>query len=502
MSVEPLIFEKGAPGRRAATLPALDVPAEPLENLVPPHLLRQEPAPLPEVSEIEIVRHYTHLSQRNFGVDTGFYPLGSCTMKYNPKLNEDMAALPGFAALHPLQPESTVQGAIQLQYELEQYLAEIAGMARVTLQPSAGAHGELTGLMLIKAYHEHRGEGHRNLVLIPDNAHGTNPASATLAGYRAVEIKTDPATGGLDMDRLRSLLESQGKQVAAIMLTNPNTLGIFDRNAVEIARLVHEAGGQLYYDGANANAVLGITRPGDMGFDVVHFNLHKTCSTPHGGGGPGAGPIGVKEHLVPFLPGPLPAKDEQGNYYWADPGPLSIGKVRANTGNFGVLVRAYAYIRTYGPDGLLRVAQSAILNANYLRHELASDYEIAFPQVRLCQHEFVATAQRQKQESGVTANDIAKRLLDFGMYAPTIYFPLIVHEALMIEPTETETRETLDYFVKVMRQIAHEARTNPEIVKTAPHTTPVGRLDQALAARRPNLRWRPGQERTHGLGQP
>src|SRR5579875_3494348 len=439
MSSEKLIFEKGAPGRRAATLTAMDVPTIPLESAIPPELLRQDAAPLPEVSEIEIVRHYTHLSQRNFGVDTGFYPLGSCTMKYNPKLNEDMAALPGFAALHPLQPESTVQGAIQLQYELEQYLAEIAGMARVTLQPSAGAHGELTGLMLIKAYHEHRGEGHRNLVLIPDNAHGTNPASATLAGYRAVEIKTDPATGGLDMDRLRSLLDSQGKQVAAIMLTNPNTLGIFDRNAVEIARLVHEAGGQLYYDGANANAVLGITRPGDMGFDVVHFNLHKTCSTPHGGGGPGAGPIGVKEHLVPFLPGPLPAKNESG-YYWEDAGPRSIGKVRANKGNFGVLVRAYTYIRTYGPDGLLHVSQSAILNANYLQHQLAADYANAFPQ--LCQHEFVATARRQKEESGVTALDIATRILDFGMYAPTIYFPLIVHEALMIEPTETETRET------------------------------------------------------------
>ncbi len=494
MSVEKLIFEKGAPGRRAATLPAMDVPVEPLESMIPPGLLREEPAPLPEVSEIEVVRHYTHLSQRNFGVDTGFYPLGSCTMKYNPKLNEDMAALPGFAHIHPLQPDSTVQGAIQLCYELERYLAEIAGMARVTLQPSAGAHGELTGLMLIKAYHRSRGEGQRNLVLIPDNAHGTNPASATLADYKAVVVRTDPRTGGVDMDNLKTLLDAYGPNVAAIMLTNPNTLGIFDANAVEIARMIHEVGGQLYYDGANANAVLGITRPGDMGFDVVHFNLHKTCSTPHGGGGPGAGPIGVREHLVQFLPGPLPAKGENG-YYWQDPGPQSIGKVRANKGNFGVLVRAYTYIRTNGPDGLRRVAESAILNANYLKHELASDYEIAYPLI--CQHEFVATAQRQKNESGVTAEDIAKRLLDFGMYAPTIYFPLIVHEAMMIEPTETETRETLDYFVSVMRQIAQEARTNPELVKTAPHTTVVGRLDQALAARRPNLRWQPGQEVTH-----
>jgi glycine dehydrogenase subunit 2 len=494
MSVEKLIFEKGAAGRRAATLPALDVPAEPLEQLIPAHLLRQEPAPLPEVSEIEVVRHYTHLSQRNFGVDTGFYPLGSCTMKYNPKLNEDMAELPGFARIHPLQPDATVQGALQLVYELEQELAEIAGMARVTLQPSAGAHGELTGLMLIKAYHHSRGEEHRNLVLIPDNAHGTNPASATLADYKAVEVKTDSRTGGIEIDHLKTLLDSCGPNVAAIMMTNPNTLGLFDEKVVEIAELVHNAGGQLYYDGANANAVLGITRPGDMGFDVVHFNLHKTCSTPHGGGGPGAGPIGVKAHLVPFLPGPLPAKNEHG-YYWEDAGPQSIGKVRANKGNFGVLVRAYAYLRSNGPDGLRHVAESAILNANYLKHKLAADYEIAFPQI--CQHEFVATARRQKEEHGVTATDIAKRLLDFGMYAPTIYFPLIVHEAMMIEPTETETRETLDAFVSVMHQIAEEARTNPAIVQTAPHTTVIGRLDQALAARKPNLRWQPGQEVTH-----
>jgi glycine dehydrogenase subunit 2 len=494
MSVERLIFEKGAPGRRAATMTALDVPTESLESMMPEGMLRKEPAPLPEVSEIEIVRHFTHLSQRNFGVDTGFYPLGSCTMKYNPKLNEDMAVLPGFARIHPLQPDAAAQGTIQLFYELEQYLCEIAGMARVTLQPSAGAHGELTGLMLIKAYHESNGQGHRNLVLIPDNAHGTNPASATLADYKSVEVKTDPHTGGIDMEHLKVVLDSNAANIAAIMMTNPNTLGLFDSNVLDIATLVHDIGGQLYYDGANANAVLGITRPGDMGFDVVHFNLHKTCSTPHGGGGPGAGPIGVKEHLVPFLPGPLPARGDKG-YYWADAGPLSIGKVRANNGNFGVLVRAYTYIRTYGPDGLLHVAQSAILNANYLKHELESDYEIPYPLI--CQHEFVATAERQKDEYGVTALDIAKRILDFGMYAPTIYFPLIVHEALMIEPTETETRETLDYFASVMRQIAEEASTDPEIVKTAPHTTPVGRLDQALAARKPNLRWTPGQEETH-----
>jgi glycine dehydrogenase subunit 2 len=495
MSSERLIFEQGAPGRRAATMTSMDVPTEDLSSMIPADLLRQEAAPLPEVSEIEIVRHYTHLSQRNFGVDTGFYPLGSCTMKYNPKINEDMAALPGFAHIHPLQPESTVQGAIQLYYELERYLAEISGMARVTLQPSAGAHGELTGLMLIKAYHESNGQGHRHLVLIPDNAHGTNPASATLADYKAVEVRTDPLTGGIEMEHLKTLLAASAGQVAAIMMTNPNTLGLFDGNILEIARLVHAAGGQLYYDGANANAVLGITRPGDMGFDVVHLNLHKTCSTPHGGGGPGAGPIGVKEHLIPFLPGPLPAQNAQGEYYWQEQGEQSIGKVRANMGNFGVLVRAYTYIRTYGPEGLLHVSQSAILNANYLKHALASDYDIAYPLT--CQHEFIATAERQKRESNVTATDIAKRLLDFGMYAPTIYFPLIVHEAMMIEPTETETRETLDYFVSVMRQIAEEARTNPALVQTAPHTTPIRRLDQALAARKPNLRWVAGQETTH-----
>jgi glycine dehydrogenase subunit 2 len=494
MSVESLIFEKGAPGRRAASMPEMDVPFVALEDIIPANLLRQEPAPLPEVSEIEVVRHYTHLSQRNFGVDTGFYPLGSCTMKYNPKLNEDIAALPGFARIHPLQPASTVQGAIQVVYELEQYLAEISGMTRVTLQPSAGAHGELTGLMLIKAYHQSQGEGHRNLVIIPDNAHGTNPASSTLADYRVVEVKTETRTGGIDMEHLEAILESNASSIAAIMMTNPNTLGLFDANILEIAQRVHEIGGQLYYDGANANAVLGITRPGDMGFDVVHFNLHKTCSTPHGGGGPGAGPIGVKAHLEVFLPGPLPAKNEQG-YYWEEVGAQSIGKVRANTGNFGVLVRAYTYIRSNGPDGLRHVAESAILNANYLKYELASDYEIAYPIT--CQHEFVATAQRQKDESGVTALDIAKRLLDFGMYAPTVYFPLIVHEAMMIEPTETETRETLDYFVTIMRQIAEESRSNPEVVKTAPHTTVVGRLDQALAARKPNLRWRSGQEFSH-----
>jgi glycine dehydrogenase subunit 2 len=339
-----------------------------------------------------VVRHYTHLSSRNFGVDSGFYPLGSCTMKYNSKINEDMAALPGFARLHPLQDESMTQGAIQLLFELEGYLAEIAGMKRVTLQPAAGAHGEITGLMIIKAYHEQRGEGHRNVVLIPDGAHGTNPASATLANYTTVELKTDKR-GGVDLASLEEVLKAHKGQIAALMMTNPNTLGLFDENIVEIAKRVHDEGGQLYYDGANANAILGIARPGDMGFDVVHFNLHKTCSTPHGGGGPGAGPIGVAEHLVPFLPGPLPAYNERDGYSWRDAGPLSIGRVRAFHGNFLILVRAYTYIRTYGPDGLRHVSDSAVLNANYLMRALQDVYDLPFD--RTCMHEFVLSASRQ-----------------------------------------------------------------------------------------------------------
>jgi len=487
MSTEKLIFEKGAPGRRTDVLPAMDIPERPLADLVPTEFLRAEAAPLPEVSEIEVVRHYTHLSQRNFGVDTGFYPLGSCTMKYNPKVNEDMAALPGFARLHPLQDEATAQGAIRLLYELEGYLAEIAGMRRVTLQPAAGAHGEITGLMIIKAYHEARGEGHRNIVLIPDQAHGTNPASATLADYETVELRSD-ARGGVDPGHLDEVLAAHEGRIAALMMTNPNTLGLFDENVVAIARRVHAAGGQLYYDGANANAIMGITRPGDMGFDVVHFNLHKTCSTPHGGGGPGAGPIGVAEHLVPFLPGPLPAHDEGRGYHWEDAGPQSIGRVRASCGNFLVLVRAYTYIRSHGPDGLRGVSESAVLNANYVMRALQDLYELPFD--RACMHEFVVSANRQKR-LGVHALDIAKRLLDFGIHPPTTYFPLVVPEALMIEPTETETRETLDEFIAVMRQIAREAEEEPALILEAPHVTVVGRLDQTLAARKPDLRWRP-----------
>jgi glycine dehydrogenase subunit 2 len=489
MSTETLIFEKGAPGRRAASLPTLDVPVRSLDSLIPAEFLRAEPAPLPEVGEIEVVRHYTHLSQRNFGVDGGFYPLGSCTMKYNPKVNEDMAALPGFAQLHPLQDASLAQGAIQLIYELEQYLAEISGMQRVTLQPSAGAHGEITGLMLIKAYHEHRGEGHRHIVLIPDSAHGTNPASATLAGYTTVEIRTDKR-GGVDVAHLEALLAQHGGQIAALMMTNPNTLGLFDENILEIATRVHAAGGQLYYDGANANAIMGIARPGDTGFDVVHFNLHKTCSTPHGGGGPGAGPVGVAPHLVAFLPGPLPAHGPDG-YYWEDAGPSSIGRMRANWGNFLVLVRAYTYIRIHGPDGLLHVSKSAVLNANYLMRALQDVFKL--PYDRSCMHEFVVSANQLKRND-VHVIDIAKRLLDFGVHPPTIAFPLIVPQALLIEPTETETKETLDEFIALMRQVVREAEEQPELLLDAPHHTPVGRLNETLAARKPNLRWQPETE--------
>ena len=490
MSVQSLIFEQGAPGRSIPVLPALDVPEQPLDQLIPASYLRAEPASLPEVSEIEVVRHYTRLSQRNFGVDLGFYPLGSCTMKYNPKINEDMASLPGFARLHPLVDDSLAQGALRLLYELEQYIAEITGMTRVTLQPAAGAHGEITGLMIIKAYHESRGDSARNVVLIPDGAHGTNPASATLADYVTVELKSD-ARGGVDLSHLEETLKAHEGRVAALMMTNPNTLGLFDENVVEIARKVHAAGGQLYYDGANANAIMGITRPGDMGFDVVHLNLHKTMSTPHGGGGPGAGPIGVAAHLTPFLPGPLPARDEDGSYFWEDVGSQSIGRVRASCGNFLVLVRAYTYIRSNGPDGLRLVSDSAVLNANYMMRALEADYDLPFN--RACMHEFVLSADRQKK-LGVSALDIAKRILDFDMHPPTIYFPLIVHEAMMIEPTETETRETLDNFIALMRQIAQEARENPSVILEAPHSTPVGRLDQTQAARKPNLRWTPDRQ--------
>ncbi|ADU51302.1 glycine dehydrogenase (decarboxylating) beta subunit [Thermaerobacter marianensis DSM 12885] len=486
---EPLIFAYSRPGRGGVRWPAPDVPVRPVEERVPAELLRRDPPALPEVAEVDLVRHYTRLSQMNHAVDTGFYPLGSCTMKYNPKVNERVAALPGFADLHPYVPDELAQGALRLMYDLERALCEIGGMARATLQPAAGAHGELTGILLIRAYHRSRGQGHRYKVIVPDSAHGTNPATAAMAGYKVVEVPSD-ARGGVDLKALEAVLD---EDVAALMLTNPNTLGLFDENIHRIAEMVHAAGGLLYYDGANANAILGISRPGDMGFDVVHFNLHKTFSTPHGGGGPGAGPVGVKEELVPFLPAPLVERDPAtGRFYLDHDRPQAIGRMRSFYGNFAVLVRAYAYIRALGAEGLRRVSEDAVLNANYVMRQLAGLYRL--PYDRTCMHEFVLSASNLRERTGIRALDVAKRLLDFGIHPPTIYFPLIVEEALMIEPTETESKETLDRFVAVMRRIAREAEEEPDVVRQAPHTTPVGRLDEALAARRPVLRWRPDGE--------
>lgn len=476
-----LIFEIGKAGRRAMDMPKCDVPQEDIPSLIPQEFLRKDPPPLPEVSQLDLMRHYTQLSNRNFGVDSGFYPLGSCTMKYNPKVNEDIARYPGFAALHPLQSLETVQGALELLYDMEKYLTEISGMDAVTMQPVAGAHGELVGLKLIRAYHQHNGQI-RNKVIVPDSAHGTNPASAAICGLEIVEIKSN-ADGSINLDALRA---AAGPDTAALMLTNPSTLGLFETNIEEIASIVHDAGGLLYYDGANANAIMGIVRPGDMGFDVVHFNLHKTFSTPHGGGGPGSGPVGVKSSLIPFLPTPVLTFD--GNRYGLDYNrPESIGKVHSFYGNFGVIVRAYAYIRALGPDGLRRASQDAVLNANYCLSELREQYHAPFS--RYCMHECILTSKEQTQY-GIRTLDIAKRLLDYGYHPPTIYFPMIVEEALMIEPTDTESKETLDGFIAVMRKIAQEAKDDPTQIKSAPHTTVVGRLDETQAARKPVVRWK------------
>lgn len=474
-----LIFEIGESGRKAYTLPSLDVPESSLDDLT--EFTRASSPHLPELSEVDVVRHFTALSTRNHGVDSGFYPLGSCTMKYNPKRNERAARLPGFAQIHPYQPESTVQGALELLYQLQLDLAEITGMDAVSLEPAAGAQGEWTGLMMITAYHRDRGEV-RDKVIVPDSAHGTNPASVTMAGLKAVTIPSN-ADGSVNLDALRAAV---GPDTAALMLTNPSTLGLFESNILEIAEIVHGAGGLLYYDGANANAILGYARPGDMGFDVVHLNLHKTFSTPHGGGGPGAGPVGVKARLEKYLPKPVVVQTEDGTYHLDGERPSSIGKVKGFYGNFGVLVRAYAYIRTMGPDGLKRVSEHAVLSANYLMRRLAEAYDLPFDAV--CKHEFVLSGKRQKK-LGVKTLDIAKRLLDFGVHPPTIYFPLIVEECLMIEPTETESLETLDAFAEIMLQIAREAEENPEFVRSAPHSTVVGRLDEVTAARNPVLRF-------------
>ncbi|MGL6195093.1 MAG: aminomethyl-transferring glycine dehydrogenase subunit GcvPB [Thermoguttaceae bacterium] len=448
---------------------------------VPEKFLRCRKPELPELSEVEAVRHFTALSHRAFGVDDGMYPLGSCTMKYNPKINEWAARLPGFAMIHPYQDVSTVQGALAVMSELEEMLAEIGGMDRFSLQPAAGAQGELAGIMIIRAYHNNRGDKKRTVILVPDSAHGTNPATASVIGYKVREVKSNPQ-GLVDLEDLKSKL---GDDVAGLMLTNPNTLGLFETEIVEMAKLVHEAGGLLYYDGANLNAIMGVTRPGDMGFDVVHYNLHKTFSTPHGGGGPDAGPVGVKSFLADFLPRPTVEKKEDGTFFLDWNRPLSIGKVKTFYGNFGVCLRAYVYIKSLGAVGIRAACQNAVLNANYLRHCLSDIFEIPFN--TLCKHEFVASAERQLKENGVRTLDIAKRLIDFGYHPPTIYFPLIVHEAMMFEPTETESKERLDALIATMRQIAEECQTNPDLVRSAPTTIVISRVDETTAARNPIL---------------
>ncbi|UOQ84051.1 aminomethyl-transferring glycine dehydrogenase subunit GcvPB [Gracilibacillus salinarum] len=476
-----LIFEISKPGRVGIDLPESDVDEVHVEDKFPSHLIRNTPAELPEVSELQLVRHYTALSNQNHGIDNGFYPLGSCTMKYNPKINEDVARLEGFSRVHPYQPEETVQGVLQILYELQEDLAAIAGMDAVTLQPSAGAQGEWTGLMIAKAYHAQKGEK-RTKVLVPDSAHGTNPASASVAGFETITVPSNEQ-GLVDVAELKKYV---GKDTAALMLTNPNTLGLFEKEIVEIAEVVHEAGGLLYYDGANANAILGKTTPGQMGFDIVHFNLHKTFTTPHGGGGPGAGPVGVKQALIPFMPVPRVERKKQ-QYVLNNEAPSSIGRVKGYYGNVGILIRAYTYIRTMGAEGLLQVSESAVLHANYLQKRLAPYF--VSPYKQFCKHEFVLSGSEQKK-LGVRTLDMAKRLLDFGYHPPTIYFPLNVEECMMIEPTETESKETLDAFADVMIQIAKEAAEDPSIVLDAPHSTIIGRLNETQAARKPILRYK------------
>ena len=479
-----LIFELSKPGRKGYSLPKNELSDYSIAQL-PENLLRQEAPALPEVDELTVVRHYTNMSNNNFGVDTGFYPLGSCTMKYNPKINEEMAAHPQFTALHPLQNVETVQGALSAYYQLQRSLSEIAGMAEFTLNPFAGAHGELTGLMVIRRYHESRGDAKRTKIIVPDSAHGTNPASAAVCGLDVVEVKSKP-DGRVDVEDLKPLLDDT---LAGMMMTNPNTLGLFENNIAEIAKLVHDCGGLMYYDGANLNPMLGKCRPGDIGFDVMHINLHKTFSTPHGGGGPGSGPIGVREGLEQFLPNPRVTCefDEDGMVdYKIEMGEESLGCISGFLGNFGVMMRALAYIVTLGSDNLKWVGPLATLNANYIKESLKDCYEL--PIEGVCKHEFVFDGLKDKS-TGVTTLDVAKRLLDYGYHAPTIYFPLLFHQALMIEPTESESKETLDGFIAVMRKIAQEAAENPELVKTAPHSTPVHRLDDTKAALKQIVTW-------------
>jgi glycine dehydrogenase subunit 2 len=478
------IFEKGAPGRRAFSCPKLDVPH--VDGLLPDAFRRSEPPRLPEVSEPELVRHYVNLSKKNFDLDSGFYPLGSCTMKHNPRLHERVAALPGHARLHPLQDPRRAQGALELMWNLERSLAEIAGLPHVSLQPSAGSHGELAGVLLTRAFHADRGDV-RTKVLTPDTAHGTNPATVTMAGYEVVKLGTNP-DGGIDLADLRAKAD---EDVACLMLTNPHTLGVFDRNIEEIAEIVHGVGATLYYDGANLNAIMGISRPGDMGFDIVHFNLHKSFTQPHGGGGPGAGPIAVADRIEPFLPRPVITRGRDGTFDLDDDRPKSIGKLRGFQGNYGCFVRSYAYIRSLGAEGLKDASETAVLNANYLLARLreldvADKLPLAFGE--LCMHEFVLSGAPMKRDLQIRTLDLAKRLLDHGFHPPTVYFPLLVDEALLIEPTETETRETLDAFAEAIAAILREAEEDPSIAREAPHTTPVRRLDEAGAAKRPVIR--------------
>ncbi len=469
-----LIFDLSKAGRQGYSLPANCWEASLAE--LPSDLQRSEAPALPEVSELDVVRHYTNLSQMNFGVDSGFYPLGSCTMKYNPKINEEIAAHPGFAGLHPLQPDSTVQGALRVYEELSKALSEITGMADFTLNPFAGAHGELTGLMIIRQYHISRGDLKRTKIIVPDSAHGTNPASAAVCGLEIVQVKSKE-NGLVDVEDLKPLLNDE---IAGIMMTNPNTLGLFEKDIKEIAALVHEAGGLLYYDGANMNPLIGVVRPGDMGFDVLHLNLHKSFSTPHGGGGPGAGPVGVAEHLIKHLPMPRAVVSDVDDN-------LSCGQISGFMGNFGVLLRAYTYILMLGKQNVRMVGPLAVLGANYIKESLKDCYYLPIESV--CKHEFVFDGLVDKS-TGVTTLDIAKRLLDYGFHAPTIYFPLLFHQAIMIEPTETESKETLDGFIEIMRHIAAEALEDPDSLKSAPHTTPVRRLDETTAARQPVLRYK------------
>jgi glycine dehydrogenase subunit 2 len=476
---EPLLSELSHDGVAGHRLPALDVPdVQDLQGQLVRADLR-----LPQIGELDVVRHFTHLAQRNFAIDSVFYPLGSCTMKYNPKVNEDVARLPGIGRIHPLQPDETVQGALRIMFELQQLLAEVTGFRTATLQPSAGAQGELVGMLMMRAYHRDRGDVGRTKVLVPDSAHGTNPATAAMCGFSTVAVPTDKH-GNVDLAALKSELDDT---VVGLMLTNPNTLGLFEQQLRDVTEAVHAVGGLVYGDGANLNAILGVVKPADMGFDCLHINVHKTFSTPHGSGGPGAGPVAVGERLEPFLPVPMVMRRADGTYALDEDRPKTIGRLKSYQGHFGILARAYTYIRMHGPDGLRELSETAVLNANYLRTLLKDAYEVAYD--RTCMHEFVLTARRQKVEHGVKTLDIAKRLLDFGIHPPTIYFPLIVEEAIMIEPTEGESRETLEHFSAVMHQIAREAEQSPDLVRGAPREQVVGRLDEVTAARKPILRW-------------